>query len=325
MNFLNVCFALAVICTALGSSASHLNASDSDFRVTLLGTGGPPPDPDRFGPATLVEAGGKTLLFDAGRGTPVRLWQVNVPLRAIDVTFLTHFHSDHVVGIPDVWLSGWLGGPFARRTKPFFVIGPVGTRVLMENLERAFAADISTRKADEKYPAIGIAIEVDEFSGEGVVYMQDGVKVTAFEVDHGEQIKPAFGYRVEFDGRAVIISGDTRFSENVIKYGRGADLIVHEVAAVRPELLADAQVRRVMEHHTSPKEAGEIFTRTKPRLAVYTHLILLARGDVEKLTVSQLIDQTRETYAGPLEVGEDLMSFTIGKDDVSVARRLRRQ
>lgn len=120
----------------------------------------------------------------------------------------------------------------------------------------------------------------------------------------------------------MVISGDTRFSENVIKHGTGADLLIHEAAAVRPELLANAQVKRVMAHHTSPQEVGTIFSRTRPKLGVYTHLVLLARGKVPALTPEELVAQTRETYDGPLEVGEDLMTFDIGKDRVSVHRRM---
>ena len=112
---------LSAMCAWLGlqTGTSAQEVEEPDFRVTLLGTGGPPPDPDRFGPATLVEAGNQKLLFDVGRGTPIRLWQVRVPLRAINATFVTHLHSDHVVGIPDVWLSGWLGGPSPSARLPF--------------------------------------------------------------------------------------------------------------------------------------------------------------------------------------------------------------
>ena len=139
-----ILFAIAALLLVL-APAARCQTQGADFRVTLLGTGAPPPDPHRFGPATLVEAGDQKLLFDVGRGVPIRLWQIRVPLREITATFLTHFHSDHVVGIPDVWLSGWLGGPFARRRTPFNIIGPVGTADLMSNLERAYAADSSCR------------------------------------------------------------------------------------------------------------------------------------------------------------------------------------
>jgi len=320
MRYRIVAILAAWLCTGLHTGAAAQELPKTDFRVTLLGTGGPPPDPRRFGPSTLVEAGSQKLVFDAGRGVPIRLWQIRVPLGTIDAFLLTHLHSDHVVGIPDVWLSGWLGGPFAQRKTPFHIIGPEGTQDLMSNLERAYAADIRIRIADENYPLEGIRITSEEFSKEGVVYEKDGVRVTAFEVDHGEHIKPAYGYRIDYDGRVVVISGDTRFSENVVRHGTGADLIIHEVAAVRPELLADVQVRRVMAHHTSPQEVGTVFSRARPKLGVYTHLVLLGRGEVRPLTPKELIAQTRETYDGPLEVGEDLMTFDIGKDKITVRR-----
>lgn len=311
--------ALWGVCLAVATLAQA--QEQSDFRVTLLGTGGPPPDPNRLGPATLVEAGDQTLLFDVGRGAPIRLWQIRVPLREIDATFLTHLHSDHTVGIPDVWLSGWLGGPFARRTTPFRIIGPPGTMVLMSNLEEAYRADIDIRMADEGYPIEGVNVAVEEFDEDGIIYEQSDVRVTAFEVDHGEHVKPAYGFRIEYGGRSVVISGDTKYSEAVIKHGEGADLIIHEVGAVRPELLADQQVQRVMDHHTSPQEAGRIFAQTQPQLGVYTHLVLLARGEVPAVTSEELIAQTRETYDGPLEVGEDLMTLHVGHGAVAVERR----
>jgi ribonuclease Z len=174
----------------------------------------------------------------------------------------------------------------------------------MTNLERAYAADIRIRTADEHYPPKGIKVIADEFTADGVVYEKDGVRVTAFEVNHGDEIKPAYGYRVDYKGRSIVISGDTRFNENVIKYGTGADILVHEVSAVRPELLKDQQVQRVMAHHTSPQEAGTVFTRAHPKLAVYTHFTLLARPPVPAVTIAEVIAQTRETYSGPLEAGE---------------------
>ena len=296
-------------------------AGQSDFRVTLIGSGIPVPAADRFGPATLVEAGDQKLLFDAGRGATIRLWQLNIPFPQVTPLFLTHFHSDHTVGIPDLWLTGWLGGPYGRRSTPFHVIGPTGTKELMTNLERAYAADVRTRIADEHYPPEGVKVIADEFAAEGVVYEKDGVRVTAFEVNHGDEIKPAYGYRIDYKGRSIVISGDTRFNENVIKHGTGVNVLVHEVAAVRPELLQDQQVQRVMAHHTSPQEAGTVFTRAHPKLAVYTHLVLLARPAVPAITVDELIAQTRETYTGPLEVGEDLMTIELEDSGNPVVQR----
>jgi ribonuclease Z len=283
------------------------------FRVTLLGTGTPIPRPDRFGPSTLIEAGDHTVLIDAGRGATMRLFQLGVPIGRIDALLLTHFHSDHTIGIPDLWLTGWLSSHFGNRQRPFNVIGPVGTERLMRHLEAAYAHDIEIRAEDEKLARDHVAIAVKEFAEDSVVYQADDLCVFAFAVDHGAAIKPAYGYRVEHRGRVAVISGDTRYNENVVRYGQGADLLVHEVAMARPELLGEAYIRRIVDHHTSPQEAGRVFAQTRPKLAAFTHLVMLASETVLAPTVDELIAATRETYAGPLEVGDDLISFEIGE------------
>ena len=293
--------------------------TSSDFRVTLLGTGVPIPSPDRFGPATLVEAGERKFLIDAGRGAAIRLFQLEIPIGRIDVQLLTHYHSDHTSGVPDLWLTGWLESHFGARRAPYRVIGPTGARELMANLERAYAADIKIRVADEKLPLAGIATDVTEFDRDGIVYDQDGVKVIAFEVDHGDVIKPCYGYRFEYGGRAAVFSADTRYNQNVIKHGAGADLLVHEVAIAAPELMQEAHVQRIIAHHTTPREAGRVFALTRPKLAAYTHIVAIGNARFAPPTVEDFIAQTRQTYDGPLVVGEDLMTFDIG-ETVTVGR-----
>jgi ribonuclease Z len=292
----------------------------NDFRVTLLGTGVPIPSPDRFGPCTLVEAGDQKFLIDAGRGAAIRLFQLKIPIGRIDVQLLTHFHSDHTSGVPDIWLTGWLESHFGTRKTPYRVIGPTGAKQLMENLERAYADDIKIRVADEKLPLSGIATDVTEFDRDGVVYEKGGVKVIAFEVDHGDVIKPCYGYRFEYGGRVAVFSSDTRYNQNVIKHGAGADLLVHEVASARPELMKETYIQRIIAHHTTPHDAGRVFAQTKPKLAAYTHVVMLGSDRIPPPTVDDIVAGTRETYDGPLEVGEDLMSFEIG-ETVTVRRR----
>ena len=310
----------AFSCLVIGLIGESASYAESDFKVTLLGTGSPTPRADRFGPSTLVEAGPQKLLFDAGRGVPIRLRQLNVQLGKINVLFLTHYHSDHTSGIPDVWLSGWLPAPYGRRTTPFHVIGPVGAKVLMSNLERAYALDVKIRIEDQKLPPAGIATIVEEFDKDGIVYEKDGVEVIAFAVEHGPAIKPAVGYRVEYKGRSVTLSGDTRYDQNVIKYGTGSDVLIHEVGSGKPELLATSiPVQRIIAHHTTPREAGLVFSQTKPKMAVYTHLVLQSNERFPEPTLAEVIAETRQTYSGPLMVGEDLMSFEIG-DTVTVRR-----
>jgi ribonuclease Z len=274
---------------------------------------------DRFGPGVLVQVGNQTLLFDCGRGITQRLFQIGVKLGIANKLFLTHLHSDHIVGIPDLWLTGWLEIPAAQRQGAFQVFGPAGTRNLMESLERAFEWDIHTRIADQKLAKENVALLVTEIK-EGVVYERDGVKVTAFEVDHGDLVKPAFGYRVDHGGHSVVVSGDTRYNENLIRYATGTDLLIHQVAAVRPPLLAVPTFQVILAHHTKPEEAAMVFAKAKPKLAVFYHFSLLGTAQVPPMTAQDVVELARKSYSGPLLAGEDLMAFRIGSDGVSIAK-----
>jgi len=274
------------------------------FRVTLLGTGGPPPMMDRFGPSTLVEAGTAKFLFDAGRGALQRLFQLKIPFSEITGLFLTHLHSDHVVGIPDLWLTGWINQVWGGRQVPLPVWGPRETKEMMSHLEKAYQFDIRIRS---HYRKEGVRVIAEEFTG-GVVYENNGLKITAFEVDHG-RIKPAYGYRIDYAGRSVVLSGDTRFNENVIRFSQGVDLLVHEVIGMSEDFLSKSEFGRIIaSNHTTPEDAGEVFRRANPKLAVYTHVLFF--GDYR---VEDLIPSTRRNYSGPLEVGEDLMSIEVGE------------
>jgi ribonuclease Z len=283
------------------------------LRVTLLGTGvGPPVRLAQFGASTLVEAGGKRLLFDCGRGATIRLTQAGIPIGSVSRLFLTHLHSDHVVQIPDLLLAGWVG-PTGRRV-PLEVWGPDGTRDMMSALETAFAFDIHVRRdVDEKFPAEGIKVRSHDIQ-EGVVLDEDGVKVTAFLVDHAP-ITPAFGYRVDYRGRSVALSGDTRVSENLVKFAMGVDVLIHEAidpVAMRAASTNLSLTELIIAHHTTAEQAGEVFSRVKPRLAVYSHAP----------SSEALIAQTRKSYSGPLQGAEDLLTIEIG-EQVTVRRFAR--
>ena len=281
-------------------------SSNDLFRVTLLGTGAPPPSLDRFGPSTLVEVGGRKFIFDAGRGAMQRLYQLGIPFADISGMLLTHHHSDHVVGFPDLWLTGWIGRPWGKRNTPLRVWGPEGTKQMMEHLPQAFAVDIRVRR--KNYPPDGVKLLAQEIS-EGVVLDNDGIKITAFEVDHGGEDLPAYGYRIDYQSRAAVLSGDTTFNENLIQHSQGADLLVHEVtAAAAGAAESPQQLKRIGANHTTPEQAGEVFARVKPKLAVYNHLLLFGGARAQ-----DLIPATRQKYAGPLVVGEDLLQIDIGE------------
>jgi ribonuclease Z len=320
-NHAGVVAAFAVLCfaciTSLFGATRAFAQTQPDIRVTLLGTGSPTPIMERFGPSTLIEAGSEKLVFDCGRGCPIRLQQKGVRLGEVKL-FLTHLHSDHVNGIVDLWLTGWLPPPFGQRKTPFVVFGPAGTRNMGVHLEEAFSPDIGIRMADEKLPRDGARFDAKDIVP-GVVYEANGVKVTAFEVDHGDEIKPAFGYRIDYRGRSVVLSGDTRYSENVIKFATGADLLIHEVAMAKPEVAQTEAAKRILAHHTSPQEAGKIFSTAKPKLAVYAHISAAGGAGPTAPLPADYIAATRETYGGAIEFGVDLMTISIG-EAVSVER-----
>ena len=139
---------------------------------------------------------------------------------------------------------------------------------------------------------------------EGTVFSRNGVTVSAFLVDHGG-VAPAFGYRIDYGGRSVVLSGDTRFSPHLIEKSVGVDLIVHEVAAVAAAA-STADTQRIMGLHLTPEEAGTVFAKVRPKLAVYSHILTFG------VAADELISRTRSTYSGPLVVGTDLMAFDIG-------------
>lgn len=319
-------FSLACQQPRVNQKSETKTGESSDFVVTLLGTGNPIPSPRRSGVSTLVEVGGKKLIFDAGRGSASRLAQVRKRgLAQIDHIFLTHLHSDHIMGLSDLWHTGWLRG----RKFPLAVSGPEGTRELTTHLRAAYERDFQFRLAT---PPPGRTPEGFEFAAQditaGPVYSEDGVVVTAFDVDHG-WIHPALGFRVDYHGRSVVFSGDTRFSENLIQHAQGVDLLIHEVSTMNygdpgigrafgiPNLdsLAIEKLRaRISAAHTTPQDAGTVFARTRPKLAVYSHLILAGFDPSNNDGETAVLTETRETYSGPVVVGEDLMQISIGAE-----------
>jgi ribonuclease Z len=297
---------LLTVCTAGAQTAAP---GAQEIRVTLLGTAPMPFNPRRAGISTLVEAGAERFLIDAGSGVMERLIQAGFLMNPPSRLFITHLHSDHIIDIPHLLLIPWVG-PSQRKT-PLEVWGPPGTSEMMRHIEAAFAFDIHVRRdIDERISPEGIKVLSHEIR-EGVVYANNGVKITAFLVDHG-LVKPAFGYRIDYAGHSVAFSGDTHPSDNLVKHCQGVDVLIHEVIddqAVslgklvpgEPKLVPPEQIRKaIVGNHTTPEQAGQILDRVKPKLAVFSHIVAL-------------VDLKRVPYSGRMELGEDLMVIDIGE------------
>lgn len=288
------------------------------MKVTLLGTGTPILNIHRFGMSTLVEAGGQQLLFDAGRGVAIRLHQAKVLLRDITALFITHLHSDHLTGLPDLYATAPLaiGG---RRAVPLEVWGPQGVAHVACGIELMFTENSRIRLKAKELVAEATTMSTHDIPSEGgTVYEKGAVKITAFLVNHGDAT-PAYGYRIDEGDHAVVLSGDTTYAPNVIRHAQGVELLVHCVAigSQRLEAAAPEFVQRYYEFLANPEMAGRILHETRPRLAVFSHISLYSRGDIPRPSTDELTSRVRAVYDGPFVIGEDLMAFSVTSHGVT--------
>jgi len=288
------------------------------MKVTLLGTGTPILNIHRFGMSTLVEAGGQQLLFDAGRGVAIRLHQAKVLLRDITALFITHLHSGHLTGLPDLYATAPLaiGG---RRDVPLEVWGPQGVAHVARGIELMFTENSRIRLKAKELVAEATTMSTHDLPAEGgMVYDKGGVKVTAFLVHHGDAT-PAYGYRIDEGEHAVVLSGDTTYAPNVIRHAQGVELLVHCVAigSQRLEAAAPEFVQRYYEFLANPEMAGRILHEARPRLAVFSHISLYSRGDIPRPSTDELTSRVRAVYDGPFIIGEDLMAFSVTSHGVT--------
>ncbi len=297
--------AAALICL-LFSIQTHLYADY--LEVTLLGTGTPRPNIERFGAATLVQAGGHNFLFDAGRGTTIRLQQAGLTPNMIDKVFLTHLHSDHISGLDDLWITGWVW----QRKGMLNVVGPRGTHQLIAGLREAYASDIAYRTENVQLDSELANINGQEVL-EDVVFQQDSVTIRSFLVEHAP-VKPALGYRIEFGDRVVVISGDTTYSENLIKHAQDADVLIHEITAALPSMLERNQrLEKIVAYHTTPQQMVQVLNKTKPRLAILYHVLLFGVPE------QKVLDTINTNYSGDVIMGYDLMQLGVG-DSIRIKR-----
>jgi ribonuclease Z len=279
-------------------TASLLSAAAVALQVLLIGTGYPRPDANRAGPSTAIVAGDKWFVVDAGRCATMRIAATDLDYKNLGAVFVTHFHSDHTAGLPDLFDTSW---QFGRKSTPLQLYGPPGTKRLASAMLQFFRDDIHYRRdLLEKHPAAGARIET-HIVREGVVYDDGTVRVIAFPVDHAPVV-PAFGYRFESRGEVVVVSGDTRPCASLLKYAKGADILVQE--AYLPEWFdkvdTPAVAARLKHYHTSAEEAGEIAAAAGVKTLVLTHLIPGKDEDVFRARAGK-------AFQGTIIVGRDLL------------------
>ena len=276
----------------------------SGTTLVMLGTGMPRPDPACFGPATAVVHDGRVFLFDAGAGVMRRMAAAGLSIRGPEAVFITHLHSDHTLGYPDLILTTWVMG---RRDK-LQAYGPRGLKKMTKHILAAWDEDIHVRiEGLERQTKTGYKVDVHEFDS-GVVYEKDGVRITAIPVEHGCW-KQAYGFRIDTPDRSIVISGDTRPTPGIVEASRGVDVLVHEVypqSQVMPELRIGGEVwpSYMREFHTSDLELGVVAALAKPKLLVLHHIVRHGAEDDELLAGIRA-----GGFKGPVAVARDLDRF----------------
>ena len=284
------------------SKAQTLSAEKAQTKVVLLGTGTPRPFPDRSGPATAIVVGERAYLVDFGPGVVRRAaaaaekGTLELESTNLKIAFLTHLHSDHTAGYPDLILTPWVMG----RTE-LDVYGPEGLEEMTKHVLEAWRQDIEirTKGLEKRHDLVVRAHDVKP----GVVYKDELVTVTAFRVPHG-QWPQAFGYRFDTPGKSVVISGDTSPSEEIVAHCLPCDVLIHEVYSPESVLsMPDYKTYRA-KYHTSTSQLAEIANRTKPGILVVYHTS--GRGPNGRIPDDQLLREIQKTYHGKVVIGHDL-------------------
>lgn len=276
--------------------------ASAQTKLILLGTGTPPPDPTRSGPALAIQVNERSYLVDAGPGvvrraaTAAKQGNKGLQMPKLTHVFITHLHSDHTLGLPDLMFTPWV----MQRNEPLNVFGPPGTEHMVHALQEAYSEDVANR-TEGKQPYVPGWTAIAKDVQPGVVYQDANVKVTAFKVPHTGW-KSAYGYKFETKDRTVVVSGDCTPNEEVVRQCNGCDVLVHEVYSLKAYATQPPEWKAYhAQSHTSTKELAEIAKRAHPKLLVLSHVIAWD-GDYE-----QLVKEIKAAgYDGEVKLGADL-------------------
>jgi len=271
--------------------------------VTLLGTGCPTLDKERFGPSTLIKYKEKKILFDCGSGVTQRLTQIEEKVADIDAIFITHMHSDHIVDLYQVFISGWHQG----REFPLVIYGPLGIKKFIQQTQSMWLKEQKIRKSWEKRSNNnGLAWDVKEIDNSETINFE-GLVINPFIVDHFP-IEPAFGYKIATEEKKIVISGDTGPSNNLIKNSMESDLLIHELFT--EEYKDTGGVTSVYQktpaaYHTTPVQVGMIASKSKTKHLLLTHFV------PPEFDKDSALKDIQENYKGQITFGYDLYNIDI--------------
>lgn len=277
-------------------------------RLVLLGTaGGPTPKAKRSAPAQAIVVGDRIYLVDCGDGVARQLALAKLPVRDLRAVFITHQHSDHNAGYGPLFLLGWTAGLSA----PVEAYGPPPLVEMTAKLLEAYRYDIELRISNEGRPPLAPLVRPHEITAGGEIFKDDRVRVTAALNDH-PPIRHSFAYRVDTADRSIVISGDTRYSENVIELARGADVLVHEVVSreywERPGAPQPASVvRHILASHTDAPDVGRVAAAAGVRTLVLSHYVPTEGPGAP--TDDEWIAGVRRHFKGHVIAGRDLMEI----------------
>jgi ribonuclease BN (tRNA processing enzyme) len=296
---------LAAAALELSAQPSAARASSSRTKIVFLGTGNPAPTPERMGPAVAIVVNGTPYLVDAGVGVVRRASAASragvkgLEMPNLKTVFLTHLHSDHTIGLPDLIFTPWI----MRRTAPLAVYGPAGTAAMTTHILAAWSADNDIRiNGLEKGNTTGNKVDVHEIVP-GVVYQDSNVKVTAFYVKHGSW-KQAFGYRFDTPDRSIVISGDTSPSESIADNCHGCDVLIHEAYTQRGADESQVAWRQYSKSfHTTTYELADLATRARPKTLILYHQMYFGGA---KDTEAGMLAEIRSRYKGVVVSARDL-------------------
>ena len=316
-------------------AADTLKQLPDGLHVGLCGAGSPFPDERRSGPCTVVVAGQRLFVFDAGSGSARNIGKLGFVHGRIEAVLLTHFHSDHIDGLGELMLQRWVS---TANTSPLPVLGPPGVEQVVAGLRLAYGQDQHYRVAhhgDTTVPASGFGGTAQPFQigPEGrVTVLQDGdLRIDAFLVDHAP-IHPAVGYRIQYKGRTVVISGDTKKSANVQRVAQGVDLLLHEALSEPLMAILEAGAQQagrpqlkkifndVLNYHTTPEQAAEVARDAQVRFLVLHHIVpALPLPGMDQA----FLGGAPGIYRGPIRVGQDGDFFSLlpGSTEVTFSRR----